>query len=491
MSMASRWRHHPSAAATAAVVVLLIATLTLALIACSATPASASAKLVQLSTDTLVDGGVDTSTEVEPDSYSYGSTIVATFQVGRSPSAGAAAIGWATSADNGHTWSHGLLPNLTNDVGGFYVRAGDSSVAYDAIHASWLITAVATHVNGVVSGGQTDITTDIIVSRSTNGGFAWSNPIVVAHGDVLIHPYDKPWIVCDTTPSSPYHGRCYDTWAEYESGSDPDSPSSVAVSASTDGGLTWNGTPIVTETTGGSAQPLVQPNGTVIVPFTDASDIPGDTFGKSILAIRSTDGGATWSAPVTVAPLNIHVVAGQMRALPLPSAEMDAAGKVFVTWQDCHYEPLCATNDLVLSTSTDGVQWSAPQRIPIHAVGSGYDEFIPGLAVDRATSGNQAHLGLAYYFFVPGACCKLYTGWVQSSNGGQSWTNEYVLAGPMQLAWLPNTLDGYMVGDYISSSFSQKHKGFPIFAVAKAPNGPQCDPATTCDEAIYTVKNGI
>src|SRR5947207_15418061 len=50
-------------------------------------------------------------TEVEPDTYSNVSTIVATFQVGRISDGGSCAIGFATSTDNGATWPNtGLLP---------------------------------------------------------------------------------------------------------------------------------------------------------------------------------------------------------------------------------------------------------------------------------------------------------------------------------------------------------------------------------------------
>ena len=50
---------------------------------------------------------------VEPDSFSNGSTIVAAYQVGRIYDGGACAIGFATSTNNGATWTSGLLPGIT------------------------------------------------------------------------------------------------------------------------------------------------------------------------------------------------------------------------------------------------------------------------------------------------------------------------------------------------------------------------------------------
>src|SRR3954471_23139660 len=50
---------------------------------------------------------------VEPDSFSSGSTIVAAYQVGRIYDGGACAIGFSTSTNNGSTWTSGRLPGLT------------------------------------------------------------------------------------------------------------------------------------------------------------------------------------------------------------------------------------------------------------------------------------------------------------------------------------------------------------------------------------------
>src|SRR5947209_10618398 len=52
-------------------------------------------------------------TEVEPDTFSNGSTIVATFQVGRVFDGGSCDIGFATSTNNGGAWTPGLLPGTT------------------------------------------------------------------------------------------------------------------------------------------------------------------------------------------------------------------------------------------------------------------------------------------------------------------------------------------------------------------------------------------
>src|SRR6266568_6888072 len=81
-------------------------------------------------------------TEVEPDTYSNGSTIVATFQVGRVFDGGSCDIGFATSTNSGGSWgTPGLLPGTTHFATppGPYDRISDPSVAFDASHNTWLI----------------------------------------------------------------------------------------------------------------------------------------------------------------------------------------------------------------------------------------------------------------------------------------------------------------------------------------------------------------
>src|SRR6185312_12987257 len=68
-----------------------------------------------LSTDPYRNKAAEHQTEVEPDIVAFGSTIVATFQVGRFTGGGSDNIGWATSSDGGTTWTNGFLPGITRD----------------------------------------------------------------------------------------------------------------------------------------------------------------------------------------------------------------------------------------------------------------------------------------------------------------------------------------------------------------------------------------
>ena len=418
--------------------------------------------LVKLSTDTFTNSTSQHATEVEPSSYSWGQTIVAAFQVGRIFGGGAADIGYAISNDGGTTWQSGVLPGLTTfECSGGNSAVSDTAVIYDAAHGAWLIASLPISTARI----------QVAVNRSTDGGVSWSNPVVVATGPDL----DKDWITCDNTATSPFYGNCYAEWDDNGNGN------LIYMSTSSDGGLTWSG-PVSTvgNASGIGGEPLIQPNGTVVVPY-----LANAPFIKSF---SSSDGGASWSAPVVVADVNDHGVAGGLRSDALPSAAMDAAGNVYVVWQDCRFRNNCSSNDLVMSTSADGAVWTGPTRIPIDAATSTVDHFIPGLGIDPATMDATAHLGLTYYYYPQASCtaatCALYAGFISSVDGGATWSSPTPLAGPMSLSWLPSTFSGQMVADYIATSFANG-KAYGFFALAKAKSG------STFDEAIYTTQAGF
>jgi hypothetical protein len=430
-----------------------------------------AAGLVQLSSDPFTNNTSQHRTEVEPDTFAFGSTIVSAFQVGRFFNGGASDIGFATSNNGGKTFTSGFLPDTTVQsvpANLKYQRVSDPSVAFDAKHNVWMISYL-----GIPAAL---VPVDVLASLSSDGGLTWGAPVVItADGQFN----DKNWTVCDNTASSPHYGNCY---TEFDDASLSDLEQ---MSTSSDGGLTW-GAALETgqHLHGIGGQPLVQPDGTVIVPVGGFA-----TRGGVINAFSSTDGGESWGKTTRIANVTAHLVAGGLRnGLGLPTAEIDASGKVYVVWPDCRFEPGCTANDLVLSTSTDGTNWSPVTRIPLDPIGSGVDHFIPGLAVNNATSGAGAQLALAFYFYPNASCtaatCQLEVGSSTSADGGGSWTLNQQVAGPMKLSWLANTSQGRMVGDYISTSFVTG-PAFPAFAVANAPSG------SVFDEAMYTVRGGL
>jgi hypothetical protein len=438
----------------------------IALVLSTAGAALAAVPMTTISTDPYTNTTSYHQTEVEPDSYSFGSTIVDTFQVGRFSNGGSSNLGYATSTDNGATWTNGFMPGTTvyATPAGPWARISDPSVTYDAKHGVWMVVGLVLDANVNARG--------LLVNRSTNGGLTFQNPVTVSLDQGF---YDKQWMTCDNTAASPFYGNCYVEWA---------GNTGITMSRSTDGGLTWNQSS--TPSAGGNGgQPLVTNNGTVVVPYT----------GNGMQDLVSTNGGVSYTGPHTIASATDHFVAGSLRTELLPSAEIDGAGNVYLVWQDCRFRSGCSANDIVMSTSTDGLAWTPVVRIPIDPVTSTMDHFIPGIAVDKATSGATAHLELAFYFYPKTSCsvatCSLQAGSVSSQDGGTTWSTPVRLAGPMHLTWLPSTTLGYMVGDYISSSFGSNGKAYPV--IAKATTTPNCTTSQvgSCHEFMVTPTNGL
>ena len=416
----------------------------------------------QLSTDTVAGGGGQHATEVEPDSFAFGSTVVATFQVGRVESGGATAIGVATSVDGARHWRSGLLPGVTSlsPQPGQDTRASDPSVGFDAVHGVWLVASL-----GLASSHF-----EILVSRSPDG-IVWSPPVTARIG--LPGGLDKEWIACDNWPSSPNRGHCYLSYLDVGAGL-------IVTETSTDGGLTWSQpAPTSFVPAGGleanGAQPLPRPDGSLVVVY-ELGGEEGPSVSDEVLAATSRDGGASFGPSVHVADLNSAPVPN-LRAPPLPSADVGADGRLFVSWHDCGAAQTCTDDRIVVSTSPDGQTWSTPGAIT--RATPGVTQFVPGLAVDPATSGATQRLAVAYYTLTttcppgppPGSGCPWVDVWLTTSaNGGVTWSAPQRLdAQRMQLAWLPNA-EGRFLGDYISTSYVAG-RPVPVYSLAVQPWG--------------------
>ena len=436
------------------------------LAAALAAPAGASIAVTQVSNDPFTNSSSQHATELEPDTFSDHGTTVATFQVGRFFNGGASDIGWARRDSLG-AWTSGFMPSMTaqsDPANPNFERVSDASVAYDPKDGVWLVSSIP------LEFGTLRVPT-VYVNRSTDDGVTWSDPVPTPPPPVKKVDLDKNWTVCDSTELSPHYGNCY---TEFDNFGENDLE---YMTRSIDGGKTWS-TPRFPagKPKGLGGQPLVQPDGTVIVPF--------EALDGKIEAFRSTDGGQSWSHAAVVSNVVSHAVAGNLRTSPLPSAEIDGAGNVYVAWQDCRFRPRCSANDIVFSKSSDGVNWTDAARIPIDAVDSGADHFIPGLAVDRGTSGSSARLALTYYFYPDAACtaatCQLQAGTISSPDGGASWGGNDTIGDPMTLGQIADTSQGPMVGDYISTSFLADGTYVPVVAIGKPPAG-----GAAFDEAMY------
>jgi hypothetical protein len=399
----------------------------------------------QLSRDESTNVQAQHETEVEPDSFAFGKTIVVAYQIGRIGGGGAAGLGWAASRDAGRTWRSGVL-----DLS--FPAVSDPVVAYDAVHGSWLITFVA----------LTTRTVDVYVVRSPDGQ-TWSpaSPVSIApspDGD-----YDKEWVICDNGAASAYRGRCYVSYLDIEA-------NAIVTRTSSDGGVMWSdavgsraGIPPGTFVNG--AQPVVRPRGDLIVLFTVFAAF-GDLGGDWIGAIRSTDGGASFTPATRVASREGQDTLG-LRAPPLVSADVDGTGAIRTAWNDCRFRADCAATDVVVAVSRDGVTWAPPIRLPAVDAAAHVDAVVPAIDSDGTRS------AVVYYSLPqPEGCalaaCPGLDAWLLTSANGRWGTPRRLSPQSMPLAWLAEGGLGAMVGDYVSVSWTGG-KPIPVLALATAP----------------------
>jgi hypothetical protein len=395
----------------------------------------------RISLDPYSGGGAMHASEAEPDSFSWGSTVVAAFQVARYETGGAQNIGFAVSRDAGRTWKSGLLPSLTaaSRPRGEFARASDPAVAYDVVHGVWLIATL----------GFSNNESALLVSASPDG-LHWGDPSVAGrkpNGQTGIL-FDKEWIACDNGQSSPYRGRCYLSYSDIET-------VRLATQTSADGGRTWSPPAASPDNAGRrgiegpgapAPQPVSLPSGTLSVPL----------FDDGFYVVASTDGGATFSPERFVSHSDFYT-SSRLRSGPFPSVEVGAGGTAFMAWPDCGLRPSCTGNDLLLARSTDGVTWTTPTKIPL---GPG-NHVIEGLAADPIRPGRIA---VASYTERAG---KLEVRLVWSKDYGASWSREQLLSPERMPHSRIAQSNGSMVGDYISTSFAGG-RAVAVFTLAQS-----------------------
>jgi RTX calcium-binding nonapeptide repeat (4 copies) len=395
----------------------------------------------QISSDRTSDPIGQHATQVEPDTFAFGSTIVSVFQTGRTFGGGAVAIGFSTSTDAGATWRTGLLPGVSDSSPrpGPSERASDPVVAYDALHGTWLAATL----------GISERTNSfyLYVNRSQNG-VTWSaaaDAVTGSTGDL-----DKEWIACDNGTASPFRGHCYLSYFHVPSGE-------LRTTTSTDGGVTWS-TPVASTPVPprgvdfNGAQPVALPDGTLVLVYTSFSEA-NSGLGNEIAATRSRDGGATFSAPSRVSLFSTAPIPA-MRTFALASAEVDGAGRAYVVWEGCPGGDACSASRIVMSTSVDGVTWTPAQAVTTGS--QAVDHFLPGIGANPAATGRLALV----YHSIPDSCADVPTCpgidifQTRSSDGGRTWSRQQRLtAEPIELDSIARTRIGLMLADYVSTSF--------------------------------------
>ena len=205
----------------------------------------------------------------------------------------------AVTHDGGRNWRRVLVPGLSRCSGGDHEYYSDPWLSFGPDGTLYL---GALAVYGVEGTGLFPGPIRMQVSRSADGGDTWSDPVFVTTIQEQV-VNDKDSITAH--PRRP--GTVYAVWSKRY----PDVAGALAFSRSTDSARTWSAETLPYLAPPGfipiSANLAVLDDDSLLMLFTQfpitdspANPLPPNDSLIQILAIRSTDGGEHWTAPVEV-----------------------------------------------------------------------------------------------------------------------------------------------------------------------------------------------
>jgi len=352
---------------------------------------------------------------------------------------GDAQAGVSYSFDGGVTWTASTL-ELLDSTSGKYGVQGDP--------------AIAPYRNGVfyyayIDFNRGDSNNRLAVARSTDGGVTWPQVGVIDDNSLGGSQdfEDKEYIACDNTGGT-YDGNVYVTWTRF-----PAVGATVIYGVvSTDGGATFSAPVQIGDLTGGvqGSVPVVAPNGDVYVAWLDNGMLSFDV---------STDGGATYGVDRTVAVINqqfFPLPGASYRGNSFPTIAVDTSGgpnngTIYVAWGD--RLGLGGSPDILLSRSTDGgVTWSAPVSVSDDTNGS--YQFFPWLGV-----GPDGVVSVVFFDRRRAPNSEFYDTFVaQSFDGGLTFDRNRRVSSQMSDS-LNDGFGGFFIGDYngIASWINRVH----------------------------------
>lgn len=214
---------------------------------------------------------------------------------------GGEVIATYASADGGSTWARTDGPVV---AGGSCAR-GEPRVAIDGAGRQYLAFLVGEYCGD-------DLTPYLAVSSRAGAGAPWSKPVRVAPQAWKYGFDDGPALALDAR-----RGGLYLAWLRSMSSR----TATVVVSSSRDGGRTW-AAPVPV------ADALVHPHLAAIAAVDGAVYVAGIDEKLGVWAAKSADGGHSFGAPRSVAPLRANPAGGcsLSGSSPLPREQRTCAG---------------------------------------------------------------------------------------------------------------------------------------------------------------------
>ena len=371
--------------------------------------------------------------------------LVATFQEGRFRDGGAVNCGYSTSRDGGVTWSRALLPGAGAVSGGPYERVTDPVAGFDRAGNAYVNTLGL--ITGTTSTGTQDFDGSVIVSRSTDGGVTFGQPVLAYKEPNADTFADKNWMAINNFPGTPTAGRIILTFTIFSNVGGTAHP--IARVYSDDQGATWSPLAYIHSLNNQvqGSQPVFLRDGRLVIVYWNFMGT--STFADDRLElVVSNDGGNTFGPPRPITNVAIYGPPNIRSGGFLPSVTTDReTGTLFLTYQARHEgQPRI----MFMRSSDAGNSWSTPIPISNNPPNSGV--FNPAIA----SSADGRTLTVAFYDLRdnPGSTtrCDMYL--AQSFDGGNTWQPNIRLSSESTDAALAvntgsDSNPSYMLGDYI------------------------------------------
>jgi hypothetical protein len=383
--------------------------------------------------------------------------IIGVWQQDRWSDGGAHGLAGGYSLDGGLSWNEFTQPFSACAPGGpsRFDRASDPWVSFGPDGTAYSVS-LSLHGTGIDNA--------VAAATSTDGGKTWGNLNVLKEDVGTQFFNDKESVTADPVKA----GTAYVVWDRLaEPNDNPYANAHTAAftgpswfSKTTDGGKTWSAAQVIVPT--GQRQQTI--GNQIVVDRTTGvlydffglvlgtgPNGPGRLHGLNVAFVKSTDGGATWTAPRIVAKLGSVGVTDPNTGAPvrtgdvIPEPAIDpTTGQLYVVWQDARFSG-GAYDEVAISTSFNGgATWTAPTRVNTP---TGRPAFTPSVRVNATGT-----VGVTYYDFrhlAAGNTSTLPTDyWFTSSPvGAVAFGNETHLYGPFDMLSAPNSR-GPFVGDY-------------------------------------------
>jgi len=258
----------------------------------------------------------------------------------------------AKSFDGGKSWPQVTFFNFNSGSGKFNdkpmiaVDTNPKSPFRDSVYVGW--------DNASLNAGKSSANDALLFARSTDGGLTFSSPIAV--NDLTGGPSQ----VIGADPFVGPNGEVYVAWHDVQN-------NRLMVNSSFDGGITFVQQQQIAPTivafddaiaAMASRRALLYPacdtdrstganRGTLYCSWMDETA----SNGTDIFVARSTDRGATWSAPVRV---NDDPPGVQKDQFNQWLSVDPATGSINLSWNDARNDPADTKTDIFFSQSTDG-----------------------------------------------------------------------------------------------------------------------------------------